>query len=202
MPLAKLGDLLLRMLARTHLAANVARGLRSRDLREDLAPWATTSHSVDQLLEGEYEPLRKNTAAHAGHAESNYRLGLVARALGHLDEAAAAFTKVLNVHPHHVLSAGLLAATLVQLGRGEAAMPLLAVAFAVPAQTLERYHNLALASQDRAGFDRAVEHLCRDVGAEGGRAVVKANLAFALNEMSLLDDERAAWREPVAGHAG
>ena len=195
--LAKLGDLLLRMLARTHLASNVAIGLRQRDLRADLAPWATRGEDVDGLLEGELEMLRAEVEKQPDHAEMHYRLGLVARAAGELEVAERAFTRVVQLQPHHVLSATRLAATLLQLGKTEAVMGLLAVAFAVPAETLERYDGLAAAagSGERGMFDRAVMRLCHDLGKENGSGTVRANLAFALGELGLLDEERAAWRE-------
>ncbi len=64
--LANLGDLLLRMLARTHLAANVAAGLRERSLREDLATWATTGTDVDELLRSEFVLLAESAKQNPG----------------------------------------------------------------------------------------------------------------------------------------
>jgi tetratricopeptide (TPR) repeat protein len=195
--LARLGDLLLRMLARTHLAANVAQSLRDRNLREDLAPWATTNQSVDHLLQAEFDSLQRTCAAQPDHAENNYRLGLVARALHNLEVAAQAFTRVLHIHPHHTLAASRLAATLLELDRSEAAMPLLASAYALPAETLAQYHQLAGAATDRRAFDRTVTTLCERFPFPTARATLKANLAFALGEMGLLDEERATWTEPA-----
>ena len=193
--LAKLGDLLLRMLGRTHLAANVAVGLRERSLRDDLAPWATTGENVDDLLRGEFEALREGARLNPDHAEMHYRLGLVARAIGDLQTAEQAFTRVVQLNPHHLLSASRLAATLLQREKKEAVMPLLAVAFAVPAETLKRYEGLAEAASDRPAFERAVVRLCHDLGGRANGKSVRANLAFALGEVGLLDEERAAWRE-------
>jgi tetratricopeptide (TPR) repeat protein len=195
--LATLGDLLLRMLARTHLAANVAQSLRDRALREDLAPWATTRESVDHLLQAEFDSLQRTCATHPDHAENNYRLGLVARAMHNLEAAAQAFTRVLNIHPHHTLAAARLAATLFELGRREAALPLLASAFTVPAQTLSQYYELASAATDRRAFDHTVSTLCDGLPSPTARATLKANLAFALGEMGLLDEERSTWTNPA-----
>ena len=199
LPLAKLGDLLLRMLARTHLASNLAESLRQRSLRYDLAPWATSGSAIEQLLTAEFEQLCKSAQAHRSHAELHYRLGLVARTLGKLPEAARAFARVLAMHPHHVPSAARLAATYLQLGKKPAVFPLLAIAFAVPPNILQQYAALAVAAQGGA-FDNAADRLSRNLDEPGRpdtRPTVKANLAFALSELGLLDSSRAQWRELV-----
>jgi tetratricopeptide (TPR) repeat protein len=193
--LANLGDLLLRMLARTHLAANVAAGLRHRSLRDDLAPWATRGSDADELLRGEFALLVESAKQNPDHAELHYRLGLVARAVGDRATAESAFTQVIQLHPHHVLSAARLAATLLQANQFDAVMPLLAAAFAVPPQTLRNYEQLAQTISDGRSFDRAVARLCHDLGDHPNAPTVRANLAFALSELGLLDEERAAWRE-------
>ncbi len=195
--LAKLGDLLLRMLARTHLAANVAQNLRDRDLREDLAPWATTRHNVDHLLQAEFDALQRVCLASPDHAENNYRLGLLARALHRPEAAAEAFTRVINIHPHHVLAAARLAATLVELHRADAALALLAVAFTIPAATLLQYHRLATTAHDHKAFEKTAAALCAAQSYPADRATLKANLAFALGEMGLLDAQLAPWTEPA-----
>ena len=195
--LANLGDLLLRMLARTHLASNVAAGLRERSLRDDLAPWATTGSDVDGLLRSEFGFLLESTRQNPDHAETHYRLGLVARAIGDRKAAERAFARVVQLHPHHVLSAARLAATLLQIDQPDAVMPLLATVFAVPSQTLRNHERLANTVSDRRSFDRAVARLCHDLGDHPNVATVRANLAFALGEVGLLDEEHAAWRETV-----
>jgi tetratricopeptide (TPR) repeat protein len=197
LPLAKLGDLLLRMLARTHLASNLAESLRARQLRHDLAPWATSSASITNLLMAEFEQLQKAARHQRCHAELHYRLGLVARTLGESRVAAGAFSRVLSLHPHHVPSATRLAATYLQLGQKEPVFPVLAVAFAVPLNILQQYAGLADAAQSGA-FDRAAERLSLNLDEPvEARAAVKANLAFALGELGLLDAVRAEWREDV-----
>jgi tetratricopeptide (TPR) repeat protein len=206
-PLAKLGDLLLRMLARTHLASNLAVSLRRRSLRHDLAPWATGAGSIELLLDAEFRQLQAGAKNHPCHAELHYRLGLVARTLGQPEVAVQAFTRVLSLHAHHVPSAARLAATCMQLGQDEPVLPVLAVAFAVPGNMLQQYAALADAAQSRS-FDKAAERLAGRAegpanllrpGTYAGSAVaVKANLAFALSELGLLDPVRAEWREAVA----
>ncbi|MGN6367757.1 MAG: hypothetical protein ACTHN5_05810 [Phycisphaerae bacterium] len=193
--LVNLGDLLLRMLARAQLASNVAAGLKERALRDDLAPWATTGADVDELLRSEFALMLQSAKQHPDHAELHYRLGLVARAIGERKAAEQAFTRVVQLHPHHILSAARLAATLLQTNQPEAVMPLLAIAFSVPPQTLQNYQHLAGTISDGRSFDRAVARLCHDLGDHPSPAVVRANLAFALGELGLLDEERAAWRE-------
>ena len=208
--LTNLGDLLLRMLARTHLASNVAAGLRERALRDDLATWATTGADVNELLRSECTLLLESTKQNPDHAEMHYRLGLVARTLGDRTTAQRAFTRVLQLHPHHVLSAARLAATLLQTDQPKAVMPLLAIAFTLPPQTLRNYQQLATTVSNSRTFDRAVDRLCHDLTtsnanntspnsaphrAPANPTTIRANLAFALAELGLLDDHHATWRE-------
>ncbi|HVX85733.1 MAG TPA: hypothetical protein VH253_13205 [Phycisphaerae bacterium] len=189
-PLARLGDTLLKAEARARLARSVG-ALKTANDRADVA-WAVGAGRVTALLEGEFDTLSHACRRLRGHAEVHLRLGLVARALGHADAAAWALGEVLAVHPHHVSTAARLGATLVERGADSArVLGILAVAFAVPADTIRRYAELADAARDPA-FDQRVERFA--AGSEG--PVARANLAFALAELGLLEGPRAAWREP------
>jgi tetratricopeptide (TPR) repeat protein len=192
--LANLSDLLLRALARTRLVGNVALSLKKRSLRQDLAPWAASPRSIDNLLAAEHRQLETAVRLHPQHAELHYRLGLVARTRHMLPEAAAAFGRVLRLHPHHFPSATRLAATQLQLGESAAAFPLLAVAFAVPPQILQQYAALARAAESPA-FDQSAGRFAQL--ADPDPSAVKANLAFALGELGLLNPARSRWREAV-----
>jgi hypothetical protein len=63
-------------------------------------------------------------------------------------------------------------------------------AFAVSATTLKLFGQFAAAKEDGERFDRAA-------ALGGGGVVGRANLAFALGEVALLDAGRAEWREMV-----
>jgi tetratricopeptide (TPR) repeat protein len=186
-PLARLSDILLRLLARTSLAAHLADSLRKRHLRDDLATWATTTRSVDALLESEYRRLEEVSRSMPDRAESHYRLGLIARVTGRLEPAFKAFSRTLALHPHHVASAARLAATEFQLrmsgGHGASAI---AGAFRIPPETLLTFGAFARAASDPGPFDMAVERLCRSIPDD-----------FALSELAILDPLRAAWREAI-----
>ncbi|HVS72853.1 MAG TPA: hypothetical protein VHQ47_16470 [Phycisphaerae bacterium] len=188
-PLARLGDTLLKAEARARLAGSVG-ALKTGGNRADVA-WAIGAGRVTELLEGEFETLSLASRRLRGHAEVHLRLGLVARTLGHPDTAAWALGEVLAVHPHHVSTAARLGATLVERGADSASvLGILAVAFAVPTDAIRRYADLAAAAHD-ADFDQRVDRFA----AGGAGPVVRANLAFALAELGLLEGPRAAWRE-------
>lgn len=188
-PLARLGDVLLKAEARARLASGVSAGLEARQA-EGRGAWALGAGRVTELLEGEFEGLAGASRRLAGHAELHLRLGLVARALGRTEAAAWSLGEVMRVHPHHVSTAARLGATLVERGEGSCVMAVLAVALGVSRETIERYDALAAAAGE-AGFDEGVEVFAKGTGGVVGRA----NLAFALGELGMLEGARAEWRE-------
>jgi hypothetical protein len=194
-PLTKLSDLTLRLLARTHLATHLAASLRERRLREDLAPWATTAQSIDSLLECEFQRLDQAARSAPGHAEWQYRLGLMSRVTHRPEAAERAFARTLDIFPHHVPSAVRLAAAQAQSPENAAAI--LERAFLVPVETLRNLGELGQAAVETIAFDRAVDGFCNAWPDGPARATSRANLAFALSELAALDPVRAAWREAV-----
>jgi len=187
--LAHLSDLTLRLLARAHIARHLAGSLRQRRLRHDLAPWATSSQSIQSLLDQESDRLALLSRQVPGHAQTEYRLGLAARAAGRMDPAAAAFRRVLALHPHHVSSAVRLA-----LARTDAGV--LDNAFHVPAATMRLFADFAAAARADRPFDEVARRLCAP-RTPLEQSAARGNLAFALSELALLDESRESWREPV-----
>jgi tetratricopeptide (TPR) repeat protein len=191
--LVRLSDICLKMLARAELSRQLAGALRQRSLRGDLASWAASGKSVTDLLNKEYARLAKLSFRAPSHAETAYRLGLAARAAGRLKEAARAFDRVLAIHPHHMNSAVRLAATVSELSQDTDIKPTLRRALLVPPETMRLFANLSAAAAD-AQFDASAAIFGV---ASGDAATIRANLAFALSELGLLDDSRAPWRETV-----
>ena len=199
-PLVQMSDLLLRLLARTCLASNLADALRRRQLREDLAVWAAGAGEITDLLTAERTRIQESLTMHRDHAELHYHLGLICRALGDLPAAEAAFREVLAIAPYYTRAVVRLAVTLRQQGRAEEAPAVLAAGFAVTAEVLQKYYALGLATMDAKRFDRAVENLAKDTNV-ALRADARANLALALAELGLLDDARREWKQPTPAGA-
>jgi tetratricopeptide (TPR) repeat protein len=196
-PLARLGDALLRALARAHLADNFADSLRKRSLRDDLALWAVGAASVEQLLEMQYTQLQAEARRHPANIELHYRTGLIARSLGKMEEAEQAFGRVLRLHPHHLGAASRMAATSLELEHIEKVLPVLGVAFAVPVELIARYRLLARVAGEPSHFDQTVELLVQQLGNSADPAAVRANLALALAELGMLDARHETWRDPL-----
>jgi tetratricopeptide (TPR) repeat protein len=187
--LVHLGDLTLRLLARTQIARHLAGSLRQRQLRCDLAPWATSSESIQSLLDQESDRLALLARQVPGHAQTEYRLGLATRAAGRMDHAAAAFRRVLALHPHHVSSA-------VRLALANSDAGVLDKAFHVPTATMRLFADFAAAAHADRPFDEVAQRLCAP-RTTLEKATARGNLAFALSELALLDESRESWREPV-----
>ena len=200
-PLVAMSDLLLRLLARTCLASNLAEALRARQLREDLAVWASGKEEINELLLAERTRIQRAAVDHPDHAELHYHLGLVCRALGDLPAAEAAFRCVLAVCPNYTRAAVRLAVTLRQSGRGEQAPAVLDASFNVSPDTLGQYYRLGLATTDVKRFDRSVETMAHGLNA-ARRPDAKANLALALAQIGLLDNSRREWKESTAAVSG
>jgi len=196
--LSQLSDLLLQYMARTKLAGNLAEALRQRHLRQDLASWATGCHEVQCLLRTERARLGALVVEHRQNAELHYRIGLCHRATGELEAAAASFTHVLALAPHHAQSGVRLAATLLQLHRPTEVLRVLERTFTLDPAAARQYHALAVASTDAAKFDRAVMALARDLGVGYGAPDVKANIAFALGMLGVHDADKEQWKEYAA----
>ena len=190
----RLSDCSLRLLARAQLAGELSRSLQERSLREDLAAWATSDRRVNELLAGELHRLEGQTLVHPGNLETLYRLGLVASAMSDEAKAAAAFGGVLSLHPLHVSTAARLAAIFGRRGENEIALAVLRRAFQVDCQTLGDFAQFAAAAEGPE-FDQTVERMCSAAGGEP--FTTRANLAFALSEVGLLDGVRESWRESV-----
>lgn len=191
--LGTLTDSLLRYSARTRLASNLAIELRKKQLRADLAPWATGTHDVKLLLQAEYQRLSRVLAIHWNHAELRYRLGLLARAIGRPDAAERHLRGVLAVHPHYVPAAARLGSML--LTRGQSVDDLVDQTIVISLPTLKSHYALAMKSQNTAAFDQAILQM-----EQGGTNTSdpRANIAFALGMLGLLDEELCEWKNAVA----
>ena len=190
--LVRLSDLTLRQLARIHLAKHVAAAMEPQRLPTDLAPWATTANSVQNLLQSEQRRLTRLVAQTPSHAHWHFRLGVTARAANDHETAAAAFQQVLAIYPHHMSAAIGLAVTHERLGRPGDRQVLLR-ALRVPAETIRLFADFARTTADSRTFNQEAE---KTYAAETHGAAVRGNLAMALSEMGLLDATRECWREP------
>jgi hypothetical protein len=150
-------------------------------------------HDVDLLLSAEYQRLSRVLAIHWNHAELRYRLGLLARAIGRADAAERHLRGVLAVHPHCVPAAARLGSMM--LTRGRPVDELIDQAIVIAPPTLQSHYALAMKSQHAAAFDKAIVQIEQgDKKASDPRA----NIAFALGMLGLLDEELCEWKNAVA----
>lgn len=194
--LGTLADALLRYSARTRLAANLAEELRKKQLRADLAPWATGMHDVEHLLQAEYQRLARILNVHWNHAELRYRMGLLARAIGRTDAAERHWRGVLAIHPHCVPAAARLSSLLLSQGRN--ADDVIDRAVILPRETLTSHYELAIKAQNAAEFDQSI--VAMEKGAQRTYDP-RGNVAFALGILGLLDEEHCEWKNMVPQEA-
>jgi tetratricopeptide (TPR) repeat protein len=180
--LTHLSDLLLRCQARNRLASHLADALRKRQLRDDLAAWATGQKEISALLTHEQHQLRDIISAHPNDASAHFRLALLHRAAGDFASAAQEFRRVLLIQPHHSASALRLAAILLEQQNPDQAVTVLKKMENVPAPHLQRYYALALAAEDEDLFAHA---LTRTEQTQTPASCIRSNLALALTEMGL-----------------
>lgn len=190
--LTRFSDLTLRLLSRAELSRQVAGSLRRRHLSDKLASWATSDKSVSDLLNREFKRLSQIAAQAPAHAEISYRLALVASALGRSKDAITSFERILALHPHHMNSAVRLASLLRGTARDAECVAILSRAQLIPASTMKLFADLSTAAGETQ-FDASAA-LFSD--ATGG-CTARANLAFALSELGMLDESRETWREPA-----
>lgn len=193
----RMGDCLLRLMARVQLAGHVSGALKERHLREDLAPWATRERNAAELLKREYARLTSAARQWPGHVETHLRRGLVAQALGHTRQAVEALDAALHVHPFHVPAAARRAVACAAIGEAEGGR--LRRALLVGPETLGLFSRLADLSADPVGFARMAEQFCCGL-AEKDRVAARGNLALALAEVGARA-QWPQWREPAPAAA-
>lgn len=150
--------------------------------------------SLTDLLSQQIQRLRDAIAKSPNHADLHYRLGLLLRNRGQLDEAIASFRKATTINPTYMKALIKLGLALSEADHTEEAIDVFTQATNVRPDYLDLHYQIGLLFVQRNQFEMAVEHFERAVDGNPGNVAFQANLALALQNMGLIDRAQATWQ--------
>ncbi|MFQ5424959.1 MAG: tetratricopeptide repeat protein [Phycisphaerae bacterium] len=190
--------LLFSEVARMHLKASASEQAdRYLDLsihddadedRETVGPPEPTD-LISEQIERHQRALRRRP----NHADLHYRLGLLLRNRGQLDDAIRCFRKAVEINPSYMKALIKLGLALNEAGLTDEAVATFEAAMDLHPEYLDLHYQLGLLFAQRQQFELAIEQF--EQAAEGNPQHVnfQANLALALQNMGLIDRARATW---------
>lgn len=191
--------LLYSEMARLQLKAAVHQEY-SRHLNIEVDPGdaqtATMSPSpLSDLIERQIERHRLAVEKHPNRADTHYRLGLLLRHQGRIDEAVKELRHAVAINPVYVKALIKLGLALRELDRHEEAIRVLQQALELKPDYVDLHYQLGCLFAERCHFELAVEHFERCVEGNDRNAEFRANLALALEGMGLIDKAAANWQQ-------
>jgi len=158
------------------------------------------------LIATQIEKLRDAIRRHPNHADLHYRLGLLLRNRGQIEDAIDAYTAAIEINPCYIKALIKLGLAQKEMDRVDDATETFARAMKVQPDYLDVHYQLGLLFAQRHQFETALEHF--ESAAEGNPRNLdfQANLAVALQNVGLIDRARATWRlicelDPESEHA-
>jgi tetratricopeptide (TPR) repeat protein len=138
--------------------------------------------------------LREALRASPNHADMHYRLGLLLKNRGQLEDAAAEFREAVSINPTYMKALVKLGLSLAELDRTDEAIDVLKQAMDVHPEYVDLHYQLGLLFAQRHQFEMAVEHFEKAAAARPRNVDFQANLALALQNMGLIDRATASWQ--------
>ena len=171
-----------------------ADGPPSRGIHPGTEPRPSGSGPVADLIERQIQRHRHVLKKRPNYADLHYRLGLLLKHRGLLDEAVDSFRRATAINPNSAKALIQLGLSLHEQGRSDDAIPALSQALEVEPESLELHYQLGLMFADRHQFAQAVEQFELGLEKEPRNIDFHANLALALQNMGLIDRAKAAWQ--------
>lgn len=146
------------------------------------------------LISQQIQRLRAAIQAKPRHADLYYRLGLLLKNRGQVEDAVEAFREAVAINPCYMKALIKLGLSLKELGQIDEAIELFKQATQTQPDYIDLHYQLGLLFAQRYQFEIAVEHF--EIAAEGNPENVEfqANLALALQNMGLIDRANASWQ--------
>jgi tetratricopeptide (TPR) repeat protein len=151
-------------------------------------------HKQPDLVSRQIEHLREAIQNNPNHADLYYRLGLLYRNRGQVDDAIAAFREAVAINPSYMKALVKLGLALHENGRTTEAIDVLKKATELHPEYADLHYQLGMLFAQRHQFEIAVEHLDRAVENNPRNVSFQANLALALQNMGLIDRANATWQ--------
>lgn len=146
------------------------------------------------LLSRQIERLVVAVERAPNHADLHYRLGLLYRNRGQIEDAIACFREAVTINPSYAKALIKLGLALKEAGETDEAVSVLKQAADLHPDYVDLHYQLGLLFAQRHQFEIAVEHFDRAVEGNPQNVSFQANLALALQNMSLVDRANATWQ--------
>jgi tetratricopeptide (TPR) repeat protein len=162
--------------------------------------------SITDLIEAQIAHHRRLAARRPNHPDVHYRLGLLLRQRGHLEEAIEHFEQAVHINPVYTKALIKLGLALYEADRTDEAIRSLQGALALHPEYVDLHYRLGVIFASRQQFQLALEHFDRAVASHGENLDYRENLAIALENMGMIDRAKAMWHRieeqaPASAHA-
>ena len=167
---------------------------------------APDSQHLPDLISRQIARIRRTIVERPNHADLHYRLGLLLRNRGQVEEAIEAFRQAVLINPCYMKALIKLGLALKEVGRPDEAIDVFQQATRVEGNYADLHYQLGLLFAQRCQFEMAVEHYEAAVQSNPGNIDFQANLALALQSLGLIDRAGATWQvvcdlEPESAYA-
>lgn len=153
-----------------------------------------TPEHVTDLLSQQIQRVRDAITQNPNHADLHYRLGLLLRNRGQLDDAIASFRQAATINPTYMKALIKLGLALSEADQTEEAIDVFKQATDVRPDYVDLHYQIGLLFVQRNQFEMAVEHFEQAVSGNPGNVAFQANLALSLQNMGLIDRAQATWQ--------
>lgn len=157
----------------------------------------SASPSITDLIDRQIERHRENVNQHPNRADAHYRLGLLLRHQGRLEEAVAEFQEAVAINPVYLKALVKLGLALREMDQPDEAIRVLQRALEIQPEYIDLHYQLGCLFASRHRFELAVEHFDRCSQANMSSQEFRSNLALALEGMGLIDKATATWNNLV-----
>jgi superkiller protein 3 len=186
--------LLFSEVARMHLKAAAGQQSGRFILGSTPAVEKDTPEHVTDLLSQQIQRVRDAITQNPNHADLHYRLGLLLRNRGQLDDAIASFRQAATINPTYMKALIKLGLALSEADQTEEAIEVFKQATDVRPDYVDLHYQIGLLFVQRNQFEMAVEHFEQAVSGNPGNVAFQANLALSLQNMGLIDRAQATWQ--------
>ncbi|HKQ48867.1 MAG TPA: tetratricopeptide repeat protein [Phycisphaerae bacterium] len=185
--------LLFSEVARMHLKAAASQEAH-RYLNPATPHGAAPPEQRPDLIAQQVDRLKEAIAANSNHADLHYRLGLLYRNRGQVEDAINCFRQATTINPSYMKALIKLGLALGEMDRLDEAVAVFQQALEVRPNYLDLHYQAGLLFAQRQRFEMAVEHFEHAATGNPRNVAFQANLALALQNMGLIDRAQATWQ--------
>jgi tetratricopeptide (TPR) repeat protein len=159
-----------------------------------LAPQPARGDMLTDLISQQIDRLKDAIARNPNHADLHYRLGLLYKNRGQVEDAVKEFQEAVAINPVYIKALVKLGLALNELDREDEAISALKQAVDIRPNYVDLHYQLGLLFSQRHKFEMAVEHFEHAALANPQNISFQANLALALQNLGLVDRATATWQ--------